>query len=155
MLKHNCDFGLYDIRYVHSVDSLSLCIIHVFEVFLDRKDILYCRTGCHPRVGKIPWRRERLPTPVLWPGEFHGMYSPWGCKGLDTTEWLSLSHLIWFAEFFQCISSLKFRLRRPAMWKYSFSRTFLLTFCFLVHPSIFPLNKTQLTSHVFGENVRN
>ena len=21
-------------------------------------------------VGKIPWRRERLPTPVFWPGEF-------------------------------------------------------------------------------------
>ena len=24
-------------------------------------------------VGKIPWRRERLPIPVLWPGEFHGL----------------------------------------------------------------------------------
>ena len=29
-------------------------------------------------VGRIPWRRERLPTPVFWPGEFHGMCSPWG-----------------------------------------------------------------------------
>ena len=27
---------------------------------------------------KTPWRRERLPTPVFWPGEFHGLYSPWG-----------------------------------------------------------------------------
>ena len=27
-------------------------------------------------IGKIPWRRERLPTPVFWPGEFHGLYSP-------------------------------------------------------------------------------
>ena len=27
-----------------------------------------------PWVGKIPWRRERLPTPVFWPGEFHGLY---------------------------------------------------------------------------------
>jgi len=26
-----------------------------------------------------PWRRERLPIPVFWPGEFHGLYSPWGC----------------------------------------------------------------------------
>ena len=26
-------------------------------------------------VGKIPWGRERLPTPVSWPGEFHGLYS--------------------------------------------------------------------------------
>ena len=23
---------------------------------------------------------ERLPTPVLWPGDFHGLYSPWGRK---------------------------------------------------------------------------
>ena len=23
-------------------------------------------------VGKIHWRRKRLPTPVFWPGEFHG-----------------------------------------------------------------------------------
>ena len=37
-------------------------------------------------VGKIPWRRERLPTPVFWPGEFNGLYSPWGRKELDTTE---------------------------------------------------------------------
>ena len=37
-------------------------------------------------VGKIPWRRERLPTPVFWPGEFHGLYSPWGHKESDTTE---------------------------------------------------------------------
>ena len=41
-------------------------------------------------VGKIPWRRERLPTPVFWPGEFHGLYSPWGCKEMDMTERLSL-----------------------------------------------------------------
>ena len=27
-------------------------------------------------VGKIPWRRERLPTPVFGPREFHGLYSP-------------------------------------------------------------------------------
>ena len=30
-----------------------------------------------------------LPTPVFWPGEFHGLYSPWGDKELDTTERLS------------------------------------------------------------------
>jgi len=34
------------------------------------------RLGFDPRVGKISWRRERLPTPVFWPGEFHGLYSP-------------------------------------------------------------------------------
>ena len=50
-------------------------------------------TRVYPWVGKIPWRRERLPTPVFWPGEFHGLYSPWGCKELDTTERLSFSYL--------------------------------------------------------------
>ena len=35
--------------------------------------------------------RERLPTPVFQPGEFHGLYSPWGRKESDTTERLSLS----------------------------------------------------------------
>ena len=32
--------------------------------------------------GKIPWKRERLPIPVFWSGEFHG---------LQMTERLSLS----------------------------------------------------------------
>ena len=42
-------------------------------------------------VGKIPWRRERLPTQLFWPGEFHGLYSSWGRKESNTTEQLSLS----------------------------------------------------------------
>ena len=25
-----------------------------------------------PSAGKMPWRRERLPTPIFLPGEFHG-----------------------------------------------------------------------------------
>ena len=33
-----------------------------------------------------PLEKEKLPTPVFWPGEFHGLYSPWGCKELDMTE---------------------------------------------------------------------
>ena len=42
--------------------------------------------------GSVPGlgRRDRLPTPVFWPGEFDGLYSPWGCKESDTTEQLSL-----------------------------------------------------------------
>ena len=38
-------------------------------------------------VGEIPWRRERLPTPVFWPGESHGL-DP---RESDMTESLSLS----------------------------------------------------------------
>ena len=46
----------------------------------------------NPWFGKIPWRRERLPTPVFWPGEFHGLYSPQGHKESDTTEWITDTH---------------------------------------------------------------
>ena len=54
------------------------------------------RCGFDPWVGKIPWRRKWRPTPVLLPGESHGQrsltdYNPWGRKGSDTTEGLSLS----------------------------------------------------------------
>ena len=72
------------------------------------------KIGFNPWVGKIPWRRERLPAPVFGPGEFRGLYivhwrrqwyptpvllpgkshgqrslvgcSPWGRWESDTTE---------------------------------------------------------------------
>ena len=47
-------------------------------------------TRVQSRVGKIPWRRGTLPTPVFWPGEVHGLYSPWDRKESDRTERLSL-----------------------------------------------------------------
>ena len=49
--------------------------------------------GSIPGLGRFPWRKERLPTPVFWPGEFHGLYSPWGRKELDITEPVSLFHV--------------------------------------------------------------
>ena len=53
-------------------------------------------------VRKIPWRRKRLHTPVFWPGEFHGLYSPLGCKESDTTErlnWTEQTKLVEVMEF--------------------------------------------------------
>ena len=47
-------------------------------------------TPYYPHPLCLPWRRERLPTPVFWPGEFHGLYTLWGCEESDMTEWLSL-----------------------------------------------------------------
>ena len=49
--------------------------------------------GSIPGLERFPWRGERLFTPVFCPREFHGLYSPWGCKESDTTEWLSLTHV--------------------------------------------------------------
>ena len=50
--------------------------------------------GSIPGSRRSPWRREWLPTPVFFPGEFHGQrslagYSPWEHKEWDTTEWLA------------------------------------------------------------------
>ena len=67
------------------------------------------RPGFNPWVGKIPWRRERVTTPVFWPGEFHRL-SPWGHKELDTTERFSLhftSNLIRSEDTNEFISSSK------------------------------------------------
>ena len=55
----------------------------------DRIHLQCGRPGFNPWVKKIPCRRERLPIPVFWPGEFHGL-SPWDCKESDMTEQLSL-----------------------------------------------------------------
>ena len=48
-------------------------------------------TWVGPGVGNISWGRERLPIPVFWPEEFHGLCSPWGHKEWGTTVGLSLS----------------------------------------------------------------
>ena len=37
-------------------------------------------------VWKISWRREKLPTPVFWLGEFCGLFSPRDRKESDMTE---------------------------------------------------------------------
>ena len=43
---------------------------------------------------EVCWKRKWQPTPLLWPGEFHGQkilkdYSPRGHKASDTTYWLN------------------------------------------------------------------
>ena len=81
--------GLWD----HLIDApttplpLSLCWLVPLQSACNVGDL-----GLIPGVGKILWRRAYLPNPVFWPGEFHGLYSPWGLKELDTTEQLSLTH---------------------------------------------------------------
>ena len=42
------------------------------------------------RVRSLGWEdpleKGKAPSEVFWPREFHGLYSPWGCKESDTTE---------------------------------------------------------------------
>ena len=52
------------------------------------------RSGFHPWVRKILWRRKWQPTPVFLPEKSHGQrnlagYSPLSRKELNTTEWLT------------------------------------------------------------------
>ena len=38
-----------------------------------------------------PLEKGKATQPGILFWEFHGLYSPWGCKESDTIEWLSLS----------------------------------------------------------------
>ena len=54
---------------------------------------LQCERPCSiPGLGRSPGEGKRLPIPVFWPEEFHGLYSSWGHKELNMAERLSLSH---------------------------------------------------------------
>ena len=66
----------------------------IFELYKQLVKIcLQCgRPGFSPWVGKIPWRREKLPTPVFWPGEFHGHGVSKSPTGLSNFHF----HFIWF-----------------------------------------------------------
>ena len=56
------------------------------DMSLSRICLQFRTPGFNPWVGNIPWRRERLPSPVFWPGEFHGLYSPWGHREIQLRD---------------------------------------------------------------------
>ena len=71
-----------------------------------------------------PWRRERwLPTPAFWPGEFHGLYRPWGHKESDTTERLSL--LRFLKAFFKATFTSNVFWGSTMLWHVSEFHSFL------------------------------
>ena len=71
------------------------------------------RPEVDPWVGKIPWRRERLPTPVFWPGD--SMDCPWGRIELDMAEQLSLSLMVqWWLRIHLAMQGI---LVRSLVWK--------------------------------------
>ena len=41
--------------------------------------------GSIPGLGRYPGEGKGYPLQYFWPGEFHGLYSPWGHKEADTT----------------------------------------------------------------------
>ena len=81
--------------------SISLCLAHFSKAIitihysislvaqLAKNPLAMPETWVWSLGWEDPWRREWLPTPVFWPGEYHGLYTPWGRKESDMTEWLS------------------------------------------------------------------
>ena len=49
--------------------------------------------GFDPRFGKIPWRREWLPTPVFWPGESHGFCIVHGVQRVRH-DWVTFTFIV-------------------------------------------------------------
>ena len=102
-------FGLLGANHLipsFSVMSLSLTFVFMNQVHRRKHSIhLVAQLVKNPPAMRETWvqslgwedslGREWLPTPVFWPREFHGLYSPWGRKELDTTEQLSLTHSRW------------------------------------------------------------
>ena len=89
--------GCSDSVFMNS--NIFIRIISIWKTFqlkdifwnkLDYDHLISTLTSCRVHL------RERLPTPVFWPREFHGLYSPWGHRESDKTERLSLSNFIFF-----------------------------------------------------------
>ena len=90
-------------RFWHLVnEKLYLSVVFLFYIYLlwtigsgGKEVTVMQETGFDSWVGKIPWRSEWLPTPVVFPGEFHGQrslmgYSPWVAKSWTWLMWASL-----------------------------------------------------------------
>ena len=54
--------------------------------------------GSIPGLGRFPGEGKAYPLPVFWPGEFHGLSSPWGCRESDTAKQLSLHFTVFHKE---------------------------------------------------------
>ena len=84
---------------IHLATISSFCIVHYIYwasllAQVVKNPLAMWETWVQSLAGRIPWRREWLPTLVFLPGEFHGQrsltgYSPWDHKELDMTERLS------------------------------------------------------------------
>ena len=71
-------------------------------------------TRVQPWFGKIPWRREQLPTPVFWPGELHGERS---LAGRDWVTFILKYYTLRICEDFPVVVQwLRIRLPMQGTW---------------------------------------
>ena len=88
----------------------------------------------NPWVWKIPWGRKWQSTPVFLPGEFNGQrglvgYSPWGCKELDTAEWLTQQPHLEQPSFFPGNNTQSLNLEPTQLWTVLASLLYIDLFC--------------------------
>ena len=80
------------LSHTHTSSPVLLVVKNIPANAVDAK-----RCKFDPWAGKILWRSVWQPTLTFLPGESHGQrslvgHSPWGRKGLDTTEQLTHTH---------------------------------------------------------------
>ena len=101
-----------EIPHVHTYKHL-LVFTETLELPMrlsGKKSACQCRCGFHPWVGKIPWRREWQPTPILLPEKSHGQKSLESCSPWFTKSWTQLGdyYFHWHnTRIFTCIISFK------------------------------------------------
>ena len=84
-------------RLPHSLACISTFSVNYVFLLQFIEYIRYIKKGLIPGSERSPGKGNDNP---LLPGEFHGQrslvgYCPWGCKELDTTEWLTWQHKIY------------------------------------------------------------
>ena len=76
---------------IFTVKNISFVILPSFLVAQLVKNLPAMRETWVQSLGWEDPLEKGIPTAVFWPGEFHGLYSPWVHKDSDMTEQLSLS----------------------------------------------------------------
>ena len=95
--QRKCVIKITNIFFLQLFFSWLVIVFFSIHSFKERASLVAPdskESACKPWVRKIPWRREWQPTPVFFPGKFHGQkslvgYSPWHHKGSNTTERLT------------------------------------------------------------------
>ena len=104
-------------------------------------------------MGKIPWRKECLTTPVFLPGESHGQkrlvgYSPWGHKKSDMTEQLTHTHAHTHAHAHTHIVDLQCCVNSCCTAKWlSYTHTHTHTHIYILYYIIFHCGLSQVTEY--------
>ena len=75
----------FSLSYIYIYTHMT-CIWASFVAQLVKKPPAMWETWVQSLGWEDSLEKGKLSSPVFWPGEFHGLYSPWGRKESDMTE---------------------------------------------------------------------